>query len=62
LHGRFGLARVVALTVVQTVAQVVFPVGSVFFIVVITLVVDFILLKYGDSSGENRGYLAKRRS
>ena len=62
MHGRFGLARVVALTVVQTVAQVVFPVGSVFFIVVITLVVDFILLKYGDSSGENRGYLAKRRS
>jgi hypothetical protein len=28
----------------------------------IILVVDLILRKYGDSSGENRGYLAERRS
>jgi hypothetical protein len=44
LHGRLWLAGVVA----QTVAQVIFPVGSVFFVVMITLVLDFILLKCGD--------------
>jgi hypothetical protein len=30
--------------------------------VAITLVIDFILLKHGDSSGENRGNSAERRS
>jgi hypothetical protein len=44
LRGRLGLAQIVA----QTVTQVIFAVGSVFFVVVITLVVDFILLKCGD--------------
>jgi hypothetical protein len=58
LHGRLGLTGVVA----QTAAQVIFSVGSIFFILVITLVIDFILLVYGDSSGKNRGYLAERRS
>jgi hypothetical protein len=38
-HGRPGVAGVVA----QSVAQVIFPVGSIIFIVVITLVVDIIL-------------------
>jgi hypothetical protein len=57
-HARLGLAQVVPLTV----AQVIFPVGIVFIVVAITLVVDFILFMYRDSSGENRGYLAEKRS
>jgi hypothetical protein len=54
----FGLAGVVT----QTVTQVILPVGSIVFDVVITLVVDFILLTHGDSSGQNRGYFPERRS
>jgi hypothetical protein len=58
LHGRLGRAQVVA----QTIAQVILPVGSDFFVVAITLVMDFILLKHGDFSGENRGNSAEWRS
>jgi len=44
LRGRLGLAQVVT----QTVAWVIFPGSSVLFDVMITLVVDFIHLKYRD--------------
>jgi hypothetical protein len=60
LGGRFGLARIVAQDIAQVVAlaiaQGIFHVGSVYFVVVIVLVVDLILRKYRDCSGENRGY------
>jgi len=69
LHGGLGLslvvahtvaefvAQTVALVVAQSVALVMFHVGSVLITVVITLVVEFILLRYGYSSGKNRSNL-----
>jgi hypothetical protein len=66
LCDRLGLTQVVAQTVAQivakTVAQVILPVGIVFIVVGITLVIYFIFLRHGDISSENRGNCAKRRS
>jgi hypothetical protein len=66
LRGRLVRAQVVdqtiAQVVAQTVAQVILPVGSVFLFVMTTVVVDFILLTYGDALGENQGYSAQRSS
>jgi hypothetical protein len=67
LRGRFRLisgivAQDLAQDVAWAVAQVIFPVGSVFFIIVIVFVMNLILQKYRGSSGENRGYSAERRS
>jgi len=57
LCGSLRLVQVVA----QTVALVIFHVGCVFFVFVITFVIDFIILQYRGSLGENRGYSAEMR-
>lgn len=65
-----GLAWVVALMVTHVVAQVVactliqdmIHAGYALFTVVTALIPDFILLNYRGSWGENRCYLANRRT
>lgn len=58
LPGRLGLSLVVA----QSGAQVILHVESNFFVIVITLVVDFTLLKYGDLHCKNVGSWVERGS
>ena len=64
-HGRLRLAQVVTQNITQVVDQtitvVVIYVGSVFFVVMITHLIHFILQKGGGPSGENGGYSVERR-